>query len=298
MDDRHLYQLYGMTVAMPFECPELAPGDGAVAVRVHEAPVPRSLLEPSARGVRFEATREELLLRVDGVARFHVARGESITIEREDGASDDDVRVFLLGSALGALLHQRGVLPFHGSAIAVNDGAVAFLGPSGVGKSTLAASLSRRGYRVLADDVAAIALRDRSPLLIPGSPQLKLWADVAEKLGESIDHLRRVRADLEKFSLPVGRADEQPLHLRRIYVLESTNTRDLTLTELKGMEKLTVLVGNTYRLHFLGNGAGRTPNFEQCAAVAERAAVVRVVRPDTPFLLDELTHLVEQDFLR
>lgn len=288
-----------MTVALPFDCPELAADDGSPVVSVRYGGVPESLQEPIARGVRFQATAKEFLLRVDGVARFMVIAGREIVIQREPTATDDDVRVFLLGSAFGALLHQQGLLPFHGSAIEVKSTAVAFLGPSGVGKSTLAAALARRGYRVMADDVAAVSVRDGEAMLVPGYPQLKIWADVAEKLGEDTGGLRRVRADLEKFGLPLARLHHESLApLRRIYVLESTNTRDLKLTELKGMEKLTALVGNTYRLNFLGSGEGRTPNFEQCATVAERAVVVRATRPDTPFMLDELADLVEQDFLR
>ena len=299
VDGKYLYQLYGMTISTPFECPELLSSEGEPAVEICHGSVPDGLADPTARGVRFQATQTEFLLKVDGVAKFFVANGRSITIEKDQAATDDDVRVFLLGSAFGALLHQQGLLPFHGSAIAARETAVAFLGPSGVGKSTLAASLARRGYRVLADDVAPVLVRNGEALLVPGYPQLKVWADVADKLGADVEGLRRVRADLEKYGLPVvGPRDERPTPLRRIYVLESTNTRDLKLTELRGMEKLTALVGNTYRLQFLGSGEGRTPNFEQCASVAERAAVVRAVRPDSPFMLDELTDLVEQDFLR
>jgi len=59
-----------------------------------------------------------------------------------------------MGSAMGALLHQRNILALHAGTIAVNGGSVIFCGPSGIGKSTLAAGFRRRGYpNVAGDDV-------------------------------------------------------------------------------------------------------------------------------------------------
>ena len=47
---------------------------------------------------------------------------------------EGDVRAYLLGTAIGALLHQRGLLPLHASAVEVNGRAVAFIAPAGHGK--------------------------------------------------------------------------------------------------------------------------------------------------------------------
>lgn len=88
----------------------------------------------------------ELLLKVDGVANYWVKEGREIVIEPGPAAEAGDVRVFLLGSAFGALLHQRGLPPFHAGAVAMEGKAVLLAGRSGVGKSTLAAELCRRGH--------------------------------------------------------------------------------------------------------------------------------------------------------
>jgi len=297
--DVHKYEAFGLTISAPFACPELVPSDGQPDVHIRHGAVPDGLVDPVARGVRFQATRDRFWLKVDGVAKLLVVGGREITIDRELDSTDDDVRVFLFGSAFGALLHQRGLLPFHASAIEVNGSAVAFLGPSGVGKSTLAAALARRGYRVMADDVAAISVEASRVLLVPGYPQLKVWADAVEKLGEDKSALRQVRANLEKYGIPLQEQYcRERTPLGRIYVLESKNNGSLELTEIRGTEKLTALVGNTYRLHFLGSGAGRAPNFEQCAAVAARTVVMRLRRPTRPFLLEDLADLAEQDILR
>ena len=50
-----------------------------------------------------------------------------------------------LGTCMGALLMQRKIFPFHGSAIAINGKAYAIVGDSGAGKSTLASAFLKKG---------------------------------------------------------------------------------------------------------------------------------------------------------
>ena len=73
-----------------------------------------------------------------------------------DNVPDANIRLYLLGSAMGVLLHQRGLLPLHANAVEIDGKAFAFMGASGSGKSTLAAWFHDHGYRIIADDVCAV----------------------------------------------------------------------------------------------------------------------------------------------
>ena len=84
--------------------------------------------------------------------RFLMHAGREIIFEAED-AAQHEAAIFLLGSAFGILLHQRGHFVLHASAIVVRGQAVLLCGPSGCGKSTLAAALVDRGYSFVNDDV-------------------------------------------------------------------------------------------------------------------------------------------------
>jgi hypothetical protein len=64
----------------------------------------------------------------------------------------------------------RGLEVFHASAIVHDSKAVAFLGPSRVGKSSLAVELCRRGAVFLADDVVSLEINDDELLAHPGTP--------------------------------------------------------------------------------------------------------------------------------
>lgn len=260
---------------------------------------PDALADPRVKGVRYQAAPGEFLLRVDNVARFYVQGGSRITIMPEAGAGADDILIFLMGSAMGALLHQRNILVLHGSAIAVNGESVAFCGPSGIGKSTLAAGFHQRGYPFLADNLCAIAICDGRPAVIPGFARLKLWADTLKKLDTSKDQLKSVRwgVELEKVFLPVDACQNAPVPLHTVFILESNNTDKMAITPLQGNEKIDPLIENTYRMRFLHGLGGKKDHFKQCAAVAAKAGVCQVVRPNKGFLLKELMDLVETKFI-
>src|SRR5258708_9269606 len=94
---------------------------------------------------------------------------------------------------MGAIFHQRGLLPLHANAIEVGGQAVAFVGPSGAGKSTLAAYFRDRGYRVLCDDVCVVSFgSDGEPLAWPGIPRIKLSGRALAALVRRVCDLERV----------------------------------------------------------------------------------------------------------
>ena len=59
-----------------------------------------------------------------------------------EGSSLAEATSYLLGPVMGVLLRHRGVICLHASAVAINGRAVAFVGPPGAGKSTMAAALA------------------------------------------------------------------------------------------------------------------------------------------------------------
>lgn len=296
------YYIFGLNIssiiplpATPVLHPHLV---AAPDVVIAYGKTPDALANPRIKGVRFQAGPGEFLLRVDGIARYYVQDGRSITIMPEDDVGEDDILLFLMGSAMGALLHQRKVLVLHAGAIDVDGESVIFTGPSGIGKSTLAAGFYQRGYPFLADDVCAIATLNGRPAVIPGFPRLKLWADVLKKLKTDKNELKSVRwgKDLEKYFLPLDGIQDAPVPIKSVFVLETTNTGKMEITELKAAEKIDPLIGNTYRMRFLQGLGGKKEHFQQCAAVAAKSDVYRTVRPKKGFLLKELMDLLEARF--
>jgi hypothetical protein len=296
------YTAYGLTIESPLFLPELiltdAPPQSAPDIQIAYGEVPTELEQPEARGVIYQARPNQFLLKIDTIARYLVLDGQKIVIAPAPECHDNTLRLFLLGSVLAALLHQRGLLVLHGSAIATPAGAVIFAGLSGVGKSTLAAAFHERGYPVLADDICAVRLDEQGmPLVYPAFPQLKLWADTLDTLGQNTDELRKVRPELEKYALPLTEAFiHTPLPIYAVYHLVQHNKPDFLVEHLQQMKKFQTLSNNTYRHHFL-QGLGMQKNhFQQVAAVANHVRVSRVTRPNHPLQIDELIALIEPDF--
>lgn len=294
----YVYQAFGLQIRVCFPCPELLPSSQPPEVTVTYGPVPEALEGPSLEGSWYQSAPGLFLLKIKDIARYLVRNGEEIIIERAPQANDTEVRLYLLGSGMGALMHQRGQLPLHGSAIRLADGTAAvFLGSSGIGKSTLAAAFRQRGYAVVADDISLIfAGDDEIPWLQPAYPELKLWAEAAARIGEDAFALPRARTLLEKYSLCFhDQFDWAPLPVSRLYVLETTDSEHFEITRLRGMEKLEALSQNTYRLYFLNGMGQKQSHFQLCTTLGSKATISRVKRPRQRYLLEGLVNILERD---
>lgn len=244
------------------------------------------LLDGKQLGPYLWATSESLWFQVSGVARFQVSHGNTILIEPAPGIDEDSVRVFLLGSALGALLFQRGYLVLHGNAIQIGDQCMVCLGHSGSGKSTLAAGFLQRGFNVLADDVVPV---DGNGHAVPGFPRIKLWQDVAKLMDIDTAGLRRIRPGMEKFNYPVEQpANMKPLPIRWVYILGREHEGDIQVEPIKGLGRFGPLRSNTYRVRFLEGMALKAEHLKLCGRLAGEIHLARVQRPEGRFTLDGL----------
>lgn len=146
-----------------------------------------AILNGEARFVECSLHASGYVLRAPGIGTFEVALDGSIgecTIE--SGADPATVEVVRLGPVLVLSLALQGKFCLHASAVGFDGRAVAFLGASGTGKSTLAALLHARGLAPLvADDILPLGA---AATVFPRFPQLKLssaqqpWRGLPESL--------------------------------------------------------------------------------------------------------------------
>ena len=267
------YLAYNLQWQSAIPLPEFLPGDNSKPdVLIQYGDVPTALPSPRDEGFCWQANPGKLLLNITDVARYLICDGCEIWIEPASGSVETDVRAFLLGWAVGALLNQRKILVLHASAIQTERGAVLFMGYSGRGKSTLLAAMRQRGYSMLADDKTAIVLDERGyPLVIPGYPSTRLWAEALAKLNYSLKDLPRVHPNLEKYVQKVDCFCHQSVPLYAIYVLESHQGQDIQFEAVENMHRFTSLSPHYYRKEWLRGLNLNLLYFQMATLVAKTA---------------------------
>jgi hypothetical protein len=295
----YVYTAYNLIIHSDVELPELLPGAGAADVVIRCGATPADLPGKEDDPAYFQAVEGQLLLKIPGVAHFWVLNGNEIVIQPAPESQAGDVRAFLLGSCLGALLHQRGALALHASAIRTPAGAALFAGHSGSGKSTLLSAFLERGYEMLADDVCAIVPGESGELVVlPAIPRSKLWADAAAGLGIDTTGLARVYSRDDKYAIPLpGRFAAESLPLSRVYLLAPHDGEALTIEPLDGLERVSALVVYTFREPFLDGLRRRESHVRLAVAAAQQAAFFVVRAPRSRFSPREVADAIEKDLL-
>jgi hypothetical protein len=273
------YQVFGLHIHSELPLVELPSADGPgpdVEIRFG------AIDSRTATSPGYSVAAGETLLTVPKVGRYRITGGREIVVDPLPSASERNVRLFLLGSALGALLHQRGMLPLHANAIDLRGRAVAFSGHSGAGKSTIAAWFHDRGRPILSDDVCVIGFDEAGRAIAhPGIPRLRLWREALEASGRTAGQFQRSFDDTDKYDVPTDLSHVgQPLPLDRIYLLRKTaeDGADARIRRLTGVEAVDALVANTYRGGFVRT-IGRTgEHLAACLRIARSIPVFEAAR--------------------
>jgi hypothetical protein len=293
----HLYRVHGLALASEIEFPELAADDGdrPPDIRICRGMVPAwKDAEPTAAAF---VTRRARAVQLDlpGIARLQIADGREVTVESYAHVELPQLRAILLGSVMGLLCHQRGMMVLHASAVAFNGRAIAFTGEQRAGKSTLTAHCVSAGARLVADDVLVLSLdAGRQPMAYPGVPGVKLWRHALEDLGMNAEGLTQAWTVEEKYHVPFGKdVVHGPVPLARICVLQDDDTaNEGTTVPLRGADAVTSLIEHTYRPEYLDIVDGRNRHFRDCVRLAAAVDVVRLARRRDPHRLAATAALI------
>jgi hypothetical protein len=161
------HQLYGMHWAsdLPLGLPEVAAQEPDLVLTLGPpAPVapgapPGEVLAHLPDRFTFARDGDVVRLRFHGLCEFTVT-GDRAEVRLAPGVDEGYVPVLATGMLATVVLVLGGRPVLHGSAVALGDGAVAFVGASGMGKSTLSSLLCQAGAGLITDDVLRVDLPD------------------------------------------------------------------------------------------------------------------------------------------
>lgn len=129
----------------------------------------------------------------------------------------------LFGVPLSICAFAAGDVSLHGAAIEVSGQAILLAGPSGYGKTTLAAAFAAAGHRLLSEDSSRCGTAG-GPHLFPGPAVARLRPDVADAV--MIPDARVTDADADRRPLLVpaeARGDAAAVPLRSILLLRESS---------------------------------------------------------------------------
>jgi hypothetical protein len=159
-----------------------------------------------------------LLLCFGQIAEFQVSFAEkTVTLVASDPKADETTIEHLVNDHVAPrVIAHIDKLVLHGSAVAIDGNLAIFLGDTGAGKSTLAASLHTHGHRLLGDDAVVITETDGFFCGEAVYPSLRLYPEsiqqvFADPIATSIMAHYSEKRHVDAFATLARGADRVPL---------------------------------------------------------------------------------------
>lgn len=241
---------------------------------------------------------DEFYMHIPHVANIKASQGNSIQVQVIGELDVKSIELYLNGSVLGAILHQRKTLPYHASSVEYKGKAILLCGESGAGKSTLTYGLSlRQEFEFLTDDITPVRLENDTIYVNAISERMKLWANALDDFGEDYSNLELIRSGTDKYFMPIS-SSKQYVELGTIFFLEESNSTELSIEELQGTTIVQHLLENVYRAEFLdGMKNTEMDYFKTHSKIASQVKSYCVKRPqgsDVNMVLDSICTIINQ----
>ncbi len=214
------------------------------------------------------------------------------------------MRAYVLGTAMAFVLRQRGLMVLHASCVAREDmadskcgadswcGAIAFLGGSGWGKSTLASAFHQRGYRLITDDVMALCLDTATPQVVPSFPEVKLLPDAMMAVGAQTDAMPLLHSLSHKqIQRLETRFAQMPVPLKHLFVLQGGDFNQIQ--PLSRTQAFPELIQHSRATKMLYDQNCRVQHFHQCSRLAKEIPMAYLQRPRSLEQLPQLITFIE-----
>jgi len=274
-------RLYDLTIHSAFPLPGVvsAPA-GEADVTIERGAIDWAGVEADVSGRRLRAQGEAIAIYWPE-GGFLLRAGRQLIVDPIPGVHEAQVALFILGAAMGLLLHQRGLMALHASAVAIDGRGVVFIGPKGWGKSTLAVTLADLGHAVLTDDIAAIVMQSGGPVIVPGAPQIKLWPDTLTALGRRPEDYERLYPGIEKRLLRLAEpSNHEAVPLSTVFCLDGGAR--LSIEPLSKTDALQRVMSHWYGARY-GRGViesiGLPIHLRQCAELVRQTPCLELRRP-------------------
>lgn len=245
----------------------------------------------------FHRTADGFLLRFLEGADFEIelARRTVICTPLPE-VSDAYVRNIFSNQIMPLVWTYEGSPVLHASCVVIDGGAYGFMGPSGRGKSTLAAAFASHGHAFLTDDGMLIERNESGLQVRPYLASVRLMPDSQAALFGEEEIAEPDNGEWAPKARIVASARmphaETPAPLKAIYVLADSGASEATFVPLTAAESLDALLKNSFLLDSQDKARIRT-HFRTMAELAEGFPMSRLDFPrDLARLSDTVAAIV------
>lgn len=230
----------------------------------------------------------ELLVDTSGTSLRFAARPE---------APPESLAAYLVIFGVCLSLMLQGEETLHATIVSQGGKGLGLIGPSGTGKSTLAAQLIRRGARLVTDDVARFDFSGSEARVYPGSCYLKLYGDSAKAVLPASENAGLFDPDEDKslIEIPDRPFNNELTRLERLVFLspddEAVNREAIILSEVTGLERFELLTGSTMNSKFTRPWRLRQ-QMQFVQSVSSKVPFFKLRYPRTYGRLDEVVRVV------
>lgn len=226
--------------------------------------------------------------RVYGLADFDIdPGGRSVRYHCDPAVDVEFVSILVVGTLSAYLLSARGALVLHASAVAVGDRALAFIGASGQGKTTMATLLCLAGYPLITDDVLPVHLDGAgAPWCIPGGVELRVRDKLSDLVASSPGSMGRRRTADQRSALAPPVTGEARLPLGAVVVPWPDRETSGLRAERLGFAQATMALARFQRIEGWRRPEALRAQFDQVGAVAAAVPVIDMRVPWGPPFAD------------
>ena len=290
------YRAYGIDIDSEFPVPALARSEGGSSSALKLGSATRPEIDERVPPDGGECV--ELLRHPEGEVGLRIDHHDSVGYRMDAGAyglhflgaggveascAPPDVEPwrrerFLVARVLPLAALLTGHELLHASGVVVDRSAIAFLGRSGVGKSSIAMRLALRGLPMLTDDLLAISRSEGTVVAHPGTMQVGIRHAEYELLSDE---------EREVLGSPIDRGDKfyglvdpptGPAPLRLLYLLQ--RRRDATGERFVARSTRSAsATGSTFFAQLELNDSRLLRQLDLLSSLARQAAIFRVVTP-------------------
>ena len=282
-----VYQLYGLRVHSEIPLHAIPASDGLLPydvqiqwgkVKTVTSPPNGEIFTlfrlPNGQGYTLVDNGEDYVLQLSNTGEFHISRDlRTVTAHLSPEIAPALAGLFVIGGVIASLLALSGEPTLHGSAVAVDGKALAFLNESGMGKSSLAGILCAHGADFVTDDLLRLQPAGERWRCYPGSGYLRLRQNAAAIIEKFPPELRETTADA-RIAIRLGNDSTLPRLGAIIIPRLSRECRALDMERIPTAKALLYLMAfpriqesaikehHHRQLDFLGQVAARVPLYE------------------------------------